>query len=156
MTGRARPLAGHRPRSQVAPQRANADIVVEVLPTQLVNDPEGKFLRVRLIQKTGLALIKAPFLFDEGSTIEWTPCGKKLTCAYPGARARRPLRSRPPARGDGPEAAPLAAAPARARTPPRLHASALALSPLPPNPDLRARAQASSSSTALRCTWARR
>lgn len=72
----------------VAPQRANADIVIEVLPTQLVNDAEGKFLRVRFIQKAGLDLIKAPFLFDEGSTIEWTPCGKKLTCAYPGIKFR--------------------------------------------------------------------
>jgi len=72
----------------VAPQRAAADIVIEVLPTQLVDDKEGKFLRVRYIQKAGLDLVKAPFLFDEGSTIEWTPCGKKLTCAYPGIKFR--------------------------------------------------------------------
>ena len=25
-------------------------------------------------------------MFDEGSTIEWTPCGKKLTCSYPGIK----------------------------------------------------------------------
>merc|ERR1712039_389523 len=27
-------------------------------------------------------------LFDEGSTIEWIPCGKKLTCDHPGVRLR--------------------------------------------------------------------
>jgi len=70
----------------VAPQRAEADIVIEVLPTQLVDDPDGKFLRVRYIQKAGLDLITAPFLFDEDSTIQWTPCGKKLTCNYPGIK----------------------------------------------------------------------
>jgi phosphoribulokinase len=77
----------------VAPQRALADIVIEVLPTRLVDDKEGKYLRVRYIQKAGLDLITAPFLFDEGSSIEWTPCGKKLTCAYPGIKVRKPPRA---------------------------------------------------------------
>merc|ERR1712048_749888 len=27
---------------------------------------------------------KPTYLFDEGSTITWVPCGKKLTCDYPG------------------------------------------------------------------------
>lgn len=83
-------IKGRKPDfdAYVAPQRALADIVIEVLPTQLVQDEEGKFLRVRFIQKAGLDLVKAPFLFDEGSTIEWTPCGKKLTCAYPGIKFR--------------------------------------------------------------------
>lgn len=26
------------------------------------------------------------YLFDEGSTINWVPCGRKLTCSYPGIR----------------------------------------------------------------------
>ncbi|KAJ1635535.1 uridine kinase family-domain-containing protein [Pavlovales sp. CCMP2436] len=60
-------IEGRKPDfdAYVAPQRAMADIVIEVLPTQLVDDKEGKFLRVRFIQKAGLDLIKSPFLFDE-------------------------------------------------------------------------------------------
>ena len=26
------------------------------------------------------------YLFDEGSTISWVPCGKKLTCSFPGIK----------------------------------------------------------------------
>jgi phosphoribulokinase len=37
----------------VGPQKEVADAVIQVLPTQLTNDPEGKILRVRLIQKDG-------------------------------------------------------------------------------------------------------
>jgi len=61
----------------VAPQRSESDIVIEVLPSKLSDDP--KHIRTRFIQKDGLDLVKAPFLFDEGSTIEWTPNGKKLS-----------------------------------------------------------------------------
>lgn len=71
----------------VAPQREFADIVVQVLPTQLIpDDKEGKILRVRFIQKDGKNNYDPSYLFDEGSTIEWTPCGKKLTCSYPGIK----------------------------------------------------------------------
>merc|ERR1711968_215896 len=49
----------------VAPQRGDADVV---------------------IQKEGKANFDPAYLFDEGSTIEWTPCGKKLTCSYPGIK----------------------------------------------------------------------
>eukprot|EP00304_Pavlova_gyrans_P004787 CAMPEP_0206035190 /NCGR_PEP_ID=MMETSP1466-20131121/1903_1 /ASSEMBLY_ACC=CAM_ASM_001126 /TAXON_ID=44452 /ORGANISM="Pavlova gyrans, Strain CCMP608" /LENGTH=395 /DNA_ID=CAMNT_0053409543 /DNA_START=45 /DNA_END=1232 /DNA_ORIENTATION=- len=70
----------------VAPQRAMADIVIEVLPTQISDDDTGKILRVRFIQKDGLDLIKAPFLFDEGSSIEWTPNKKKLTAEKVGCK----------------------------------------------------------------------
>jgi len=69
----------------VAPQKEYADIVLEVLPTQL--DPEDKkTLRVRHIQKVGVNNYDPCYLFDEGSTIEWTPCGKKLECSYPGIK----------------------------------------------------------------------
>lgn len=69
----------------VAPQKEYADIVLEVLPTQL--DPEDKkTLRVRHIQKAGVNNFDPCYLFDEGSTIEWTPCGKKLECSYPGIK----------------------------------------------------------------------
>jgi phosphoribulokinase len=57
------------------------------LPTQLIpNDKERKILRVRLIQKEGVASFEPVYLFDEGSTIDWIPCGRKLTCSYPGIR----------------------------------------------------------------------
>lgn len=26
------------------------------------------------------------YLFDQGSTVSWVPCGKKLTCGYPGIK----------------------------------------------------------------------
>ena len=61
--------------------------MIEVLPTQLIpDDNEGKILRVRLIQKEGVKNFSPVYLFDEGSTISWIPCGRKLTCSYPGIK----------------------------------------------------------------------
>ena len=60
---------------------------MQVLPTQLIPDEkEGKVLRVRFIQKEGVEFFKPTFLFDEGSTISWIPCGRKLTCSFPGIK----------------------------------------------------------------------
>jgi len=71
----------------VDPQKAFADIIIQVLPTQLIpDDNEGKILRVRLIQKEGKKFFNPVYLFDEGSTISWIPCGRKLTCSYPGIK----------------------------------------------------------------------
>ncbi len=70
----------------IEPQKEHADVVIQVLPTQLIDDPESKYLRVRLIQKEGIANLETAYLFDEGSTIHWTPCGRKLTCPYPGIK----------------------------------------------------------------------
>merc|ERR1719428_2569570 len=71
----------------VAPQRGDADVVIQVLPTDLIPDEkEGKVLKVKFIQKEGKDNFDPAYLFDEGSTIEWTPCGKKLTCPYPGIK----------------------------------------------------------------------
>lgn len=70
----------------VGPQRAESDLVISVLPTELVDDPEAKTLRVKLIQREGVKNFDPVYLFDEGSTIEWVPCGKKLTCSYPGIK----------------------------------------------------------------------
>lgn len=61
--------------------------MIEVLPTQLIpGDNEGKVLRVRLIMKEGVKFFNPVYLFDEGSTISWIPCGRKLTCSYPGIK----------------------------------------------------------------------
>merc|ERR1719444_90646 len=71
----------------IAPQKAFADICIEVLPTQL--DPEDKkTLRVRCIQKEGVADFNPCYLFHEGSTIEWTPSQKKLSSPAPGLKLK--------------------------------------------------------------------
>ncbi|CAK9153258.1 unnamed protein product [Ilex paraguariensis] len=71
----------------IDPQKQYADAVIEVLPTQLIpGDNEGKVLRVRLIMKEGVKYFSPVYLFDEGSTISWIPCGRKLTCSYPGIK----------------------------------------------------------------------
>jgi phosphoribulokinase len=69
----------------IDPQKAHADIVIQILPTNLIkDDKERKVLRVRMVQREGIEGLEPAYLFDEGSTISWTPCGKKLTCSYPG------------------------------------------------------------------------
>ena len=69
----------------IEPQREFADVVLQVLPTNLIkNDTERKVLRVRMLQREDKEGFEPAYLFDEGSTINWTPCGRKLTCSYPG------------------------------------------------------------------------
>ncbi len=69
-------------------QKKYADIVLEILPTQLLPelDKEHKILRVRIVQREDVPYFEHAYLFDEGSTIDWIPCGKKLTCSYPGIK----------------------------------------------------------------------
>jgi phosphoribulokinase len=73
-------------KAYIEVQREFADVVIQVLPTQLVADKESELLRVRLIQKEGVENFDTVYLFDQGSTIDWRPCGRKLTCAYPGIK----------------------------------------------------------------------
>lgn len=69
----------------IEPQKEFADIVIQVLPTQLIKeDKERRVLRVRMLQQENLEGLEPVYLFDQGSTINWTPCGRKLTCSYPG------------------------------------------------------------------------
>merc|ERR1719258_516720 len=56
----------------VEPQKEKADIVVQVLLSDLIDDPSGKFLKVKLIQKKASPVSNAYF-FDEGAKIEWVP-----------------------------------------------------------------------------------
>jgi len=65
----------------VEPQKAKADIVIQVLMSDLVDDDSGKFLKVKYIQKKSVTCVQSPYLFDEGSKIAWTPNGEKLTSA---------------------------------------------------------------------------
>merc|ERR1712087_809001 len=37
-------------------------------------------------KKIGVNNFDPAYLFDDGSMIEWTPCGKKLACSYPGIK----------------------------------------------------------------------
>ncbi|NJN23699.1 MAG: phosphoribulokinase [Acaryochloridaceae cyanobacterium RL_2_7] len=71
----------------IDPQKRYADVVIQILPTQLVKEEKiGGILRVRLIQRDGVDGFDPVYLFDEGSTISWIPCGRKLTCSYPGIK----------------------------------------------------------------------
>jgi len=69
----------------IAPQKEFADLTIEVLPTQL-DEEDKKTLRVRSIQKIGVDNFDPCYLFDEGSTIEWTPSAKKLSSPAPGIK----------------------------------------------------------------------
>jgi len=69
----------------IAPQKEFADMVIEVLPTAL--DPEDKkTLRVRSIQKIGVPDFSPSYIFDEGSTITWSPPADKLASPAPGIK----------------------------------------------------------------------
>merc|ERR1719160_874669 len=70
----------------VEPQKPKADIVIQVLLSDLIEDPTGKFLKVKFIQKKALSTVAAPYFFDKGSKIEWSPNGDKLTTNAPGVK----------------------------------------------------------------------
>jgi len=69
----------------VEPQKEKADIIVQVLLSDLVDDPTGSILKVKLIQKKGLVVPPAYF-FDEGANVEWVPNPEKLTTKAPGVK----------------------------------------------------------------------
>merc|ERR1712003_163627 len=48
----------------VAPQRSNANLVIQVLPTELTKDDTGKILKVKFIQTTGKESFVPSYLFD--------------------------------------------------------------------------------------------
>ena len=69
----------------IDPQKKFADMTIEVLPTLL--DPEDKkTLRVRCIQTEGVENFNPCYLFDEGSTISWSPAPGKLAAPAPGLK----------------------------------------------------------------------
>jgi|EP01083_Nonionella_stella_P301670 phosphoribulokinase len=69
----------------IAPQKEHADLIIEVLPTAL-DEEDKKTLRVRSIQKIGVPDFSPAFIFDEGSTISWTPPADKLASPAPGIK----------------------------------------------------------------------
>lgn len=75
--------------AHIDPQKRYADVVIQILPTELIKEEKvGGVLRVRLIQRDGVEGFDPVYLFDEGSTISWIPCGRKLTCSYPGIKLK--------------------------------------------------------------------
>merc|ERR1719382_623351 len=70
----------------VEPQKAKADIVIQVLMSDLIEDTTGKFLKVKYIQKKSVSCVASPFLFDKGSSLTWVPNGDKLTSSAPGVK----------------------------------------------------------------------
>eukprot|EP00980_Cylindrotheca_fusiformis_P007793 scaffold1669_cov129-Cylindrotheca_fusiformis.AAC.4 len=69
----------------IDPQKKDADMIIEVLPTALDKE-DKKTLRVRCIQKDGVADFAPCYLFDEGSSIQWTPAPTKLSAPEPGLK----------------------------------------------------------------------
>jgi phosphoribulokinase len=75
----------------VDPQKKDADVVIEVLPTwepsdEINVDAGEKPLRVRLIQKAGSKLFDPAYILDKGSEVAWVPDGGKLKAASPGLK----------------------------------------------------------------------
>merc|ERR1712127_579238 len=69
----------------IDPQKQLADLTIEVLPTQL-DEEDKKTLRVRCIQSLGVADFNPTYLFDEGSSISWTPAPEKFSYPAPGMK----------------------------------------------------------------------
>merc|ERR1719252_382261 len=80
-------IDGRKPdfKAYVEPQKEKADIIVQVLLSDLINDPTGKFLKVKLIQKKS-APVKPAYLMDEGAKVEWIPNNEKLRTSEPGVK----------------------------------------------------------------------
>jgi phosphoribulokinase len=70
----------------VEPQKAQADIIIQVLMSDITDDPSGKYLKVKYIQKKAVTVCESPFLFDKGSCISWTPNTDKLSTTAPGVK----------------------------------------------------------------------
>jgi len=69
----------------IDPQKKLSDMIIEVLPTDL--DPEDKkTLKVNCIQKVGVTDFAPTYLFDQGSSIEWTPSSDKFSSPEPGMK----------------------------------------------------------------------
>lgn len=69
----------------IDPQKKDADLIVEVLPTDLDKE-DKKTLRVRCIQKSGVEDFNPCYMFDQGSSIQWTPAAEKLSSPAPGIK----------------------------------------------------------------------
>merc|ERR1719155_147746 len=77
-------IDGRKPdfKAYVEPQKEKADIIIQVLMSDLIDDPTGQFLKVKLIQRKD-AVVKPAYFFDEGASVEWIPNPTKLTTKEP-------------------------------------------------------------------------
>merc|ERR1719155_416412 len=73
-------IDGRKPdfKAYVEPQKEKADIVIQVLMSEVVPDGSGKYLKVKFIQKNDCEVLDCAYLMDEGSSIAWTPNAEKL------------------------------------------------------------------------------
>jgi len=72
----------------VEPQREDADLTIQVLPSDLVNEFDGS-LKVRFVQKKGSDLFTPVHLFSENigtGKVTWTPCADQVECEHPGLK----------------------------------------------------------------------
>jgi len=69
----------------IAPQKEFADLTIEVLPTDL-DEEDKSTLKVRCIQKEGVADFNPCYIFDQGSSITWVPPADKLSSPAPGMK----------------------------------------------------------------------
>jgi phosphoribulokinase len=60
--------------AHIDPQKTKADVVIQVLPTELAKD-DKKHLKVEMIQVKGVKNFKPTYLFDDNSDVTWTPKG---------------------------------------------------------------------------------
>lgn len=69
----------------IDPQKTKADCVIMVEPTELAEN-DKKTIKVSMIQMDNVKGYEPTYMFDEGSSIEWTPNGSKLSCSAPGVK----------------------------------------------------------------------
>merc|ERR1719336_74111 len=62
----------------VEPQKQKADIIIQVLMSDVVPDGSGKYLKVKFIQRKDNKNLSPAYLMDEGSSVSWTPNAAKL------------------------------------------------------------------------------
>merc|ERR1711918_190990 len=60
-------------------QKEKADIIIQVLMSEVVPDGSGKYLKVKFIQKKDCKILDSAYLMDEGSDITWSPNAEKLS-----------------------------------------------------------------------------
>jgi hypothetical protein len=61
-------------------------LLLQVLLSDLIDDPSGKFLKVKLIQKKSCTAVKPAYFFDAGAKVEWIPNPEKLSTSPPGVK----------------------------------------------------------------------
>jgi phosphoribulokinase len=69
----------------IDPQKEKADCVILVEPTELA-EGDKKTIKVSMIQCEDVKGYEPSYIWDQGSSIEWTPNGAKLATSAPGIK----------------------------------------------------------------------